>query len=70
MPILFSAPGYSSTDYCEHYTNVQPIYVSGYGWVCGGWGFGCSECVDTSTGSSCVTDGNFCSAPTLNPTAY
>jgi len=58
----------ASTDQCEHYADVTLIYGSGYGWCCGGWGMGCTECVDTSTGDSCVTDGNFCSAPVLHPT--
>ncbi len=69
LSVVVAAPAaYCSTDYCEHYPDTTPTYISGYGFVCAGWGFGCSECVDTSDGSSCVTDGNFCSGRVQHPT--
>jgi hypothetical protein len=33
----------------------------GYGDYCGGTSYGCTECVDTGTGDSCVTNGTYCS---------
>lgn len=55
---------------CTSYSNSDLVYVSGYGWACGGWGPGCTECVDSQSGSSCVTDGSSCEPlqrPVPNP---
>ncbi len=65
VALLLSAGAKADTIQCEHYADVTPTYVSGYGWVCGHWGFGCSECVEVETGRACVTDGNFCALPVL-----
>lgn len=44
---------------CNSYPNTTPTFVPGYGSVCGGYGYGCTECVDGDY-NSCVTDGTSC----------
>ncbi len=44
---------------CNSYPTNTPTFVAGYGSVCGGYGYGCTECVDSSY-NSCVTDGSSC----------
>lgn len=46
---------------CETYRDVTIINIVGYGDVCGGRGYGCTECYDTGSGDSCITDGTYCS---------
>jgi hypothetical protein len=45
---------------CYTWSNSDLTYVSGYGWACGGWGPGCTECVDSGSAGSCVTNGQSC----------
>ena len=61
--ILFATAGlgFASTGdaVCNYYPSSTPTFVSGYGSVCGGSGYGCTECVDDAY-NSCVTDGEVC----------
>lgn len=48
--------------WCCQSTNDRTILnIPDYGDVCGGYGNGCTECADTGTGDSCVTNGTYCS---------
>jgi len=49
---------------CNSYPTSTPTFVAGYGSVCGGYGYGCTECVDGSY-RSCVTNGSSCT-PRVN----
>ena len=49
---------------CNSYPTSTPTFVAGYGSVCGGYGYGCTECVDGSN-RSCVTNGSSCT-PRVN----
>ena len=60
LPLQLQANG---PDECHHYPDVAPQTISNYGGYCGGWGYGCSECVGTDAHGNywwCVTDGNWC----------
>ena len=50
---------------CNSYPTTTPTYVAGYGSVCGGYGYGCTECVDGGY-NSCVTDGSSCTPRVRN----
>lgn len=44
---------------CERYEGTGIGYAPGYGNYCGGYGGGCTECVDESY-NACVTNGSSC----------
>lgn len=46
---------------CITYRDSAIVNFSGYGDCCAGYGNGCTECVDTGTGDSCITNGTYCS---------
>ena len=47
---------------CETYPNSRIVNFVGYGDACADWGTGCTECVDTGAGDSCITASTYCSA--------
>jgi hypothetical protein len=54
---------------CEVGAANTPTCFSGYGWVCAGYGLGCTRCVDAATNRSCIRNGNNPCVPTLEPPA-
>lgn len=54
---------------CEVGATNTPTYFPGYGWVCAGYGLGCTECVDAATNRYCIRNGNNPCVPTLEPPA-
>lgn len=42
---------------CNFYSDSRLTYYSGYGSVCSGYGYGCTECWNSDTGEGCAESG-------------
>jgi hypothetical protein len=62
-----SVAGDDEGENCQYEGTNTPTYVPGYGWACAGWGIGCTECVNSSTGRYCVRNGNHPCVPEAVP---